>query len=259
MAKSDVTTGDTEQQGSASVHRALKILKCFGGESTQMRLSDIAHQSGLSISTVHRLLGALCSDGFIFQNPATERYEIGPELVRLGVRGAHDADAKHTREVLDSLAETTGESAAVAFRIGEVGFVAECTPSNQRLRFDHELGSRIALHASAMGKVILAFSSEDAESTVRSLGELERFTTNTQTAVTDLTADLKLIRERGWSRNHGERYEGVVGVAAPVFDASGKFVAAVGIQGPEVRVDQEVAVSAVLKAAEDLKGRLRAG
>jgi DNA-binding IclR family transcriptional regulator len=110
-----------------------------------------------------------------------------------------------------------------------------------------------------MGKVILAFSSEDAESTVRSLGELERFTANTQTAVTDLTADLIQIRERGWSRNHGERYEGVVGIAAPVFDASGKFVAAVGIQGPEVRVDQEVAVAAVLKASENLKGRLRAG
>ena len=217
-----------------------------------MRLSDIAHETGFSITTTHRILGALCADGFLVQNHATERYEIGPELVRLGVRAAHDADAKHTREVLDDLAATTGESAAVSIRIGDDAIVAECTPSNQRLRFDHELGSRVALHASAMGKVILAFGSENG---AKSLGALEKFTANTFTDVAVLERDLETTRARGWSFNNGERYEGVVGYAAPVFDAAGRFVAAVGIQGPDVRVDESV-VSAVLEAAERLRGRL---
>ncbi len=265
MANNGADSSD-KVQGSASVHRALTILKCFGGESNQMRLSDIAHETGFSISTVHRLLAALVDEGFVVQDTETERYEIGPELIRLGVRSAHGEDQKRVRAVLDALAADTGESAAIAWRVAgkDQGLVAECTPSTQRLRFDHELGSIVALHASAMGKVILAFGGDDPAVTVRALGALETFTANTlhgQNLITDLGA----IRERGWSFNNGERYEGVVGVAAPVFDAAGKFVAAVGIQGPEVRVgkaNSQICISkivpAVLKAAESLHGYVKA-
>jgi DNA-binding IclR family transcriptional regulator len=93
---------------------------------------------------------------------------------------------------------------------------------------------------------------------VRELGTLEKFTSKTHVTAMSLVEDLLLTRERGWSFNAGERYEGVVGVAAPVFDSTGRFVAAVGIQGPEVRVDQNKVVGAVSQAAARLKGRLRA-
>ena len=259
VAGTDSIDSADKAQGSASVHRALKILKCFGGDAKQMRLSDIAHETGLSISTVHRLLGALVADGFVVQNSETEKYELGPEVIRLGVRSAYEADEKHVRAVLDALAARTGESAALSYRVAgkDQGLVAECTPSTQRLRFDHELGSIVALHASAMGKVILAFGDSDLAATVRNLGVLEKFTEKTRIGA-DLEHDLEEVRSRGWSFNDGERYDGVVGVAAPVFDATGKFVAAVGIQGPEVRVQREQVVSVVLQAATDLNGRVAA-
>jgi len=235
------------------------VLKCFQDGDPELRLSAIARDTGLSVSTTHRLLAALCDEGFLVQDPDTERYLLGPVLVLLGQRGARAGGLDEAHAVLSDLTGQTGESATLAVRSGNDAIVVALSPSPQRLRFDHGIGSRIALHASAMGKVLVACTAADLATEVRALGPLERFTGHTITSKAALTVELRAVRERGWAHNIEERYDGVVGAAAPVMGDDGDAVAAVGVQGPSARLDvgdSSDLVAAVRDAARRLDGRL---
>jgi len=259
MSRAASTEADGAPPGTVAVQRAMTVLKCFLDGEPELRLSAIARDTGLSVSTTHRLLTALCDEGFLVQDPDTERYLLGPVVVLLGERGARAGGLDEAHLVLSELTRQTGESATLAVRSGNDAVVVALSPSPQRLRFDHGVGSRIALHASAMGKALLACSGSDLASELRTLGPLERFTRHTITSKSTLTAQLREARASGWARNIEERYDGVVGVAAPVMDEHGTAVAAVGVQGPSARLDvgeSSALVAAVCAAARRLDGRL---
>lgn len=209
------------------------MLAGFADAPGDLRLTDIARSAGLSPSTTHRLLSALCDEGFLAQDPATERYRLGPAVLVLGQRAAEQAGFDRARPVLAALAEETGESASLSVRSGRQVLVVMLVPSRQPLRFDHGVGSTIAIHASAMGKVMLAF---DPSGTTPD-GPFERFTARTITSAKKLAAELAEIRRRGWAVNDAERYDGVTGVAAPVLGANGIVTAAIGVQGPTARIE----------------------
>jgi IclR family acetate operon transcriptional repressor len=219
--------------GRGSVTRALAILAGFADASGDLRLTDIARSAGLSPSTTHRLLSALCDEGFLAQDASSERYRLGPSILVLGQRAAEQAGFDRARPVLSSLAEETGESASLSVRSGRQVLVVMLVPSRHPLRFDHGVGSTIAIHASAMGKVMLAFG---ADGTVPD-GPFERFTARTITSAKKLAAELSEVRRRGWAVNDAERYDGVTGVAAAVLATDGTATAAIGVQGPTARIE----------------------
>lgn len=234
--------------GTIAVHRALAILRCFeDGEHTK-RLSDLARAVGLSPSTAHRLLSVLVADGFLSKDEDTERYRLGRTLVLLGQVGARDAHLHHVQTVLQETTRETGESTSVAVRDGAAALVIAAASSPQRLKFEHTVGSRIALHASGMGKILLAFADSDVGA-VPGAQPLEAFTATTITDPVVLSDELAAIRSRGWAANHGERYEGVNGLSCPIRDAHGTVVAAIGIQGPANRFTSEQEKS-LLRAIE---------
>ena len=103
--------------------------------------------------------------------------------------------------------------------------------SAQPLRFDRPHGARVPLHASAMGKALLAFGPADPSQAVAELEPLERFTPHTLTA-SALITDLEATRARGYAVNFEERHDGVGGVGAPVLDRHGVARAGVAVQGP---------------------------
>jgi DNA-binding IclR family transcriptional regulator len=156
--------------------------------------------------------------------------------------------------VLDDLAASTGESAALGLPAGPAHLrVALVASSSQRLRFDHVAGDTVRLHASAMGKAFLAFAPGDPRALIEALGPLESYTTHTIVTPEGLTAELAAIRRRGFARNDAERYDGVVGVAAPVLDGAGQARAAVGLQGPASRLGRRRldALAGEVRAAAD--------
>jgi DNA-binding IclR family transcriptional regulator len=106
------------------------------------------------------------------------------------------------------------------------------------LRFDAGLGARVPIHASAMGKLFLAFAADPAAE-VAALGELARFTDRTRTDPATLVAELDQIRARGWSLNDGERNPGVRAVAVALPSTAGGAPAAMAVQGPDVRLTDD--------------------
>jgi IclR family acetate operon transcriptional repressor len=157
---------------------------------------------------------------------------------------------------LRALSERTGESVNLGTRVGDEILVALHLPSRQPLRFDQPVGSRVPIHASAMGKAMLAFA-EDTAGEVAALGDLDRFTGSTITSTQALLDDLTETRRRGWAMNDGERDPGVRTIGVPLLRADGRPFAAVALQGPAVRIhdDRVVALAAdLMRTAATLIG-----
>lgn len=238
------------RSGTQAVERAMAVLRVLEDGPPTLPLTDLARRTGLSPSTTHRLLRALCDAGLLRQDPDSDRYGLGPHLVVLGERAAASLGLAGARQLLDDLARQSGESVNLGLRDGDEVLVLMGVASTQRLRFDQEAGTRVPIHASAMGKVLLAFDPA-GEAALRALPHLGRLTEATITSRTALRAELDEVRRRGWALNDQEREPGVRTVAAPVLAGDGSARAAVAVQGPAVRVtdDRVEALAELVRAA----------
>ncbi|MGH9111326.1 MAG: IclR family transcriptional regulator [Acidimicrobiales bacterium] len=244
------TNGPVEaRSGAQSVERALAVLRCFEQAPGSLGVSEIAVTTGLSVSTAHRLVRALCAGGLLTQDTRTERYQLGPVVVVLGRRAEDQLGYAQALPALESLAKATGESVNLGIRSGAEVLVVLAVASAQPLRFDQLAGSRVPIHTSAMGKCLLAFAASGADP-LGDLHRLGRFTDRTITRRDELVAALAQTRERGWALNDEERNPGVRAVAAPVLDANGAAVAAVAVQGPTMRMPDDGLPAVVARIAE---------
>jgi IclR family transcriptional regulator, acetate operon repressor len=247
-------TVDEPVLGAQTVVRALAVLGMVARAATDVGVSEISRALALHTSTVHRILRALVSEGYLSQNPETDRYRLGRESWLLGIAAERNLGFAAVAPVLERLRDSTGESANLVVRDGDQGLVVLRVESQQPLRFTQPIGARIPLYCTSTGKALLAFGT-GYPADLTGLGELTAMTSTTITSRAALTRELEAVRARGWSTNHGERIEGVSGVAAPVLDPStGEATAAVAVQGPAVRIPEsrmaDLAVLVVEAAAE---------
>ena len=247
-------TEDHHRSGAQTVERAITILNLFRDGADSLGISAIARATGLNVSTAHRLVKTLVHEHFMEQDQMTEQYRLGTALAILGQRAVQSSGIGLAQPVLDRLGEATGESVSLAVRRGDDVVVMLQSASRQALRFDHPTGGSINIHASGMGKVLLAFAEQDLKSAVGALGRLPKFTASTITTQAALLGALESVRALGYATNREERYAGVCGVAAPVLDTRGIARYAVGVQGPAVRLTDarlhELAADVVRAAAE---------
>jgi DNA-binding IclR family transcriptional regulator len=250
-------TGERSRSGAQAVERAMAILRCFDEGEDDLGISEVAARTGLRVSTAHRIVRALVRGGLMDQDRRTDRYRLGPALVVLGQRAADQLGLEAARPVLEQLAQRTGESASLGTRHGDEIVVVLVASSPQRLRFDHEQGGRIGLHASAMGKAVLAHATRDVATAVPDAMALTRYTERTLADRTVLLDELARTRERGYAVNDQERFDGVVGIAVPLLGRDGLARAAVGVQGPTSRLTADV-VPAVAAAVREAAAHLAA-
>lgn len=246
-------SGRDGRTGTQSVERALRVLGLLATAPQDVGVTAVAAATDLTVSTTHRLLRALAAAGLVAQERDTERYHLGAGLVALGRRAEARLGLDRWHAALQRLAAETGESATLGTRVGNEVLVADHVPSAQALRFDAGIWARIPIHASAMGKMLLAMT-DDPAAEVAGLGALERFTNRTITDPALLVAELVTIRRRGWSVNDGERDPGVRAVAVAVPDAAGGVPAAIAVQGPEVRLTDERVASVVALLESTVRG-----
>jgi DNA-binding IclR family transcriptional regulator len=228
------TASDDTRSGAQSVERALAVLRAFENTPTDIGVSDIAHATGLAVSTAHRLTRALCNAGLLTQDARTDRYQLGPVLVVLGRIAEERLGFTTALPDLQRLAADTGESVNLGILVGSDVLVVLDVASDQPLRFDQAPGTRVPAHSSAMGKCLLAHA-DDVKAAVAALPALEKITTRTITDRPQLQAELETVRERGWAVNDEERNVGVRAVAVPVV-TGGRAVAAIAVQGPAMRL-----------------------
>lgn len=222
--------------GTQAISRAFAVLHLVRDRASDLGVGQIAKELGLTLSTTHRIVRALVAEGYLAQNETNERYYLGGSALLLGQAAYRNFRLDVVRPVLERLAARTGESVNLGVLAGLYAIVVERVESPQPLRFTQPPGTRAPLHASAMGKALLAFN-DDLQARFLASGEaLEPIVANTHTSAARLQSDLEAIRARGWSTDDEESHAGVRCVGAAVQDRPGSARAAIAVQAPALRM-----------------------
>jgi len=229
VTEHDVAAGATYQ----SAERALALLTTFDESRTEIGVTEMAESLGVHKSTASRLAAALERAGFL--NRAGKRYRLGVELIRLGTLALRSFDVVATMQpAMENLSRHTGETVNLAVPDGaDILNVAEL-PSTYILSCSGGwTGRRTKPHAVANGKVLLAYGAIAVPS------QLEQYTEHTITTQGALRDQLAAVRRDGYATATAELEDGLVAVAAPVFDGTGACVAALSVSGPAYRMPPE--------------------
>jgi DNA-binding IclR family transcriptional regulator len=232
--------------------KAIRVLELFDGPSPERSESDIARELGLPRTTVNRILRGFEQRSFLVLLPGGS-YRLGPAVIRLGRRAAATLDyASLLRPRLEQLAADTRELVILAVPEPDTLTVryAAVIDSPHRLRVTADVGLSIPITAGASAKALLAFLPDDVVERVlaRPITPLAAGTRIAPDAVRD---DLAGIRERGYAFSWEETFDGAWAVAAPVVDADGTAVAAIGVATPTTRhsrIIEQAIVTAVRSA-----------
>jgi len=229
VTEHDVAAGATYQ----SAERALALLTTFDESRTEIGVTEMAESLGVHKSTASRLAAALERAGFLSR--AGKRYRLGVELIRLGTLALRSFDVVATMQpAMEKLSRQTGETVNLAVPDGvDILNVAEL-PSTYILSCSGGwTGRRTKPHAVANGKVLLAYGA------IAVPRQLEKYTEHTITTPGALQDELAAVRRDGYATATAELEDGLVAVAAPVFDGTGSCVAALSISGPAYRMPPE--------------------
>lgn len=222
---------------SASVmSRALGILACFEHANAPLTVRRIATATGIPLSSAYRLVNELTEWGAL-DRAEDGRYQVGMRLWELG-QNAGRRLRDRARPFLHDLFEQTRENVNLAVREGNQALYVDKVYGSRRVPMVSRVGSRLPLHSTGVGRVLLAHQPEwFRESYLRR--ELEQPTPKSEIDVSRLEEQLTLVRQQGYAFLTEEMRLGACSIAVPV-SVDGEVIAAVGIvleatRGGEVR------------------------
>jgi DNA-binding IclR family transcriptional regulator len=218
-----------------SVDRAARILKVLGSGPRRLGVSEIADRLELTRPTVHGLLRTLQAHGFVEQDRDSDKYQLGAGLLQLG-NSYLDLNELRARSLVH--AERLATRADAAVRVGvmhgsSVVIVHHVFRPDATLQI-LEVGAELPLHASALGKAMLAYAPEPVLADLFA-EPLARLTSRTL-APAALREQLEDVRERGFAAERDEAILGESSIASAIFDHSGHAVGAIGIVGDTERI-----------------------
>jgi len=251
----------TEQNTIKSLDRAMEVLDHLS-TLAGATLSELAGDLGQSPATVYRILVTLEARGLVELDAEAQLWHVGPRAFLIGARYLRRTSVvDRARPILRRLMAETGETANLAIaRDDHVMFVSqvECHDS---IRAFFPPGTLSPMHASGVGKALLAEMSERRLAAHLQRAPLERFTGHTITEPARLRAELDATRAQGFAVDDEEKTLGMRCIAAAVFDWTGEAVAGLSVSGPVSRVSQaetQRLAGAVTRAAAELSAALGA-
>jgi DNA-binding IclR family transcriptional regulator len=211
-----------------SVDRAVRVLTALQS-ARRITLSDLSARLELPPSTVHGILRTLVCHGMVTQEHGSSRYQLGPAVLLLG-NGYLDTLELRSKAIpwAEDLAARTGAAVRTGVLLLDDVVIIHHQPRPDGSRQMAEVGIVIPAHASALGKAILAFDDE-AAGRILAKAPLRSMTGETITLGHDLRGSLAAVRESGVALEQDEAVLGESAVAAPVFDASGSVIGAIGV------------------------------
>ena len=234
--------------GVQSVERAFELMELIGRAGGECSLTELSAESPLPPPTIHRLLRTLVTLGYVRQLP-NRRYALGPRLIRLGVVANRQLGAV-AGPVLQSLVDELAETASLAVLDGDMVIYTGQVASTQMMRTADEVGRRVGLHTSGVGKAVLAELDDARILKLVTQSGLPAPTGNSAATLSAVFANVERVRADGYAVDDEEFEIGIRSVAMAVPGAPTPM--AVGISGPVARMGKDViarAVPALEKAA----------
>lgn len=249
----------TDQNTIKSLDRAMQVLAHLGGHSG-LSLSEIATDLDQSPATVYRILVTLERRGLVELDPADQHWHVGARAFVIGSRFLRRTSlAERARPIMRALMEQSGETANLGVVQGDAVLFLGQVETQETIRAFFPPGTLSPLHASGIGKALLAQMPEERREQVLRSADLTAYTPHTLTDADALRRDLAAIRARGYAVDDEERNPGMRCIAAAVFDLHGEAVGGLSVSGPSSRVDPastERLGRMVARAAADLSRAL---
>lgn len=244
------------EPAASAVRKALELLDAFKANTPELSIRELSRRTGIARSTAHRLTGDLVEWGALERTPSGG-FRLGVKLFELGMRAPTSVTLREAAiPYAHHLHEVTRLTVNVAVRDGsEILYLEKIT--SRSLRVPHSrLGGRLATHATALGKAILAFSPPDVADSVLN-GDMRALTQKTLTDPAVLRSELTRVRERRVAYDVEESQLGLFCVAAPILNAGNTAVGAISVTGATALDEAERFAPAVQTTAMAVSGALR--
>jgi DNA-binding IclR family transcriptional regulator len=218
-----------------SIERAAAILRLLARGSGRLGVGEISTSLGLAKGTTHGILRTLQGVGFVEQDKASGKYQLGATLLHLGTSYL-DVNELRSRAInwADALASRSGEAVRIGTPLdGKVLVVHHVFRPDDTLQ-TLDVGALLPLHATALGKVLLAFDADVAAGLQEA--DLEQFTRRTLVTSRLLNQEIARVREQGWATELEESTPGQASIAAPIRGYGGLVVGAISIAGAADRL-----------------------
>src|SRR6202158_1646540 len=231
---------DPRDGGVQSVDRALLIIETLAEDDEGYRLSDLSVRTGLSTSTVHRLLATLERRRFVQFDRYGSKWHIGAQSFAVGATFARRRNfVAQAMPYLRKLRDQTRETANLAVVDDEFIIVLNRMESREIMPWFPKVGGRVAMVASGVGKAVLAtYSDEDVNAIIRRQG-MPRLTEKSIVRPGELFRELQAIRRQGYAVDDEEARMGLRCVAAVVYEECGEPLAAISVSGMTSRVTDD--------------------
>lgn len=237
IRRANDSRGETVQ----SLSRALSILNVLAGNDQGLGLGDVANETGLALSTAHRLLTTLQSENYVRFDAERGMWTVGVQSFIVGSAFLRSRELTSiARPYMYRLMERCGETANLAVEDGGQAVYVAQIECRQVMRAIARPGGRAAMHNSGVGKMLLATMPEQTIKDIVDLHGMAPATGRSHQSISELLADLAAIRERGYAIDDEENSIGLRCVAAPIFDEHSKAIASISVSGPTARIDDEL-------------------
>ena len=242
-----------------TIQKAGEVLALFDREHTEWGVREVAAKLKVAKSSAHDLMSSLAKLGFL-NKTEDNRYRLGWRLVTLSETLLATTELrKEAHPVIEDLASQYQETVHLAVLDDTQAVYVDKLEGRQAVRVElTSLGARLYAHCSALGKVLLAYQDEKEVKRIIQTAGLPRFTEHTITDEEELLQNLARIRKQGYAYDLEEILPDLCCVAAPIYEYSGRVIAAISMSIPAFRFrrSQTEFRDGVMRAAKKISKRL---
>jgi IclR family pca regulon transcriptional regulator len=244
----------------STLERGLSVLRAFGRENPQMTLSEVAEMTKLSPAAARRCLNTLVKLGYVAKH--RRQFLLRPEVMSFASAYLDSMSlGELVRPHLQAVRDETGDSSSLAVLSGYDILYLVHVSTNRMVRLAAGIGTRFPAYATSLGRAMLAFESEEVRAHYLNTCAFVPFTEHTVTSKVELRRILNEVRKNGYAATQDELDYGLVSIAVPILDESGRSLAAINCSTSTSRARKEELVHTRLpvlqNAARHIEAALR--
>jgi DNA-binding IclR family transcriptional regulator len=230
---------DEKTTGSAVVLRALQLIETIAASNRPLTLPELCALLNLPKATTHRLCQQLERSGFIVREPGGRRFTPGARLLRVGFHALRSGLTAERHQILTTLVDAVGETCNFTTLAGHEVLYLDRVEARWPLRLHFDTGSRVPVHCTASGKMLLASMKPPERKRIVDAVGLPAYTPHTITARAAFDSELSQIAQQGYSLDREEFLLGMAAIAVPVMGLEGTVMAAIACHAPSVRLNPD--------------------
>ena len=240
--------------------KAIDLLEALAQTPENMGVSQLSESTGLSKSTVHRILGALVDRQYVIKDEATKQYRLGFKVLSLSANVLDSIEIKRlTRDEMLKLAKLTEETVHLICLDGGEGVYIDKIDTPNSIGLMSRIGKRLPLYCTSGGKALLSYQSPEWIDAYLRNTPFQKHTANTITDPEALRQELAQVRKQGFALDQEEHHENITCIAVPILKRGDQALASISLAAPSYRFSIQRALmykDTMLEMAREISAKI---